>query len=612
MKLNDKKLITYLIVIVPLALVVSVSFFITSFYINKLTSYFEQAKSNSITEYIDSKKAESELWTNQLILLFEYTNNRLKPEIKKEIKSEVNLAYQIAHRIYKKNKSKRSAKEIKEMIKESLSRVVFENPNSHLFITDFNSNMILKGSQNISKDKFARYVDYDNRSIILEEIQKVRRRGEGYLTSKLNNLDDKEIIFVKNLKLYNWFVGRNRVVKEKRGDLKKDLLDLLKSIPIDKDEFMGVYEGSKKVYLSEDLSINPKELTKDPMWHKHQVKKHYYYTRYYKEFDWYLIHGFNSVNMSTKAKAKQTQLEEMLSQEMSFIIKVSILIVIFTVFLSLILSVKINNIFKNYQAEVERRAQELQELNDSLEVKVQEEVESHRQKDKMLTQQSKMAEMGDMLSMIAHQWRQPLNQMSYVFMNIDSAYEYDELTKEYLETKIKEGNELLEFMSVTIDDFRNYFMPDKEKQEVLVDEVLDKALFLIQKSLSAHNISLIKEYEADVKVLMYRNEFIQVILNLIKNAKDVLLDKGIHNAKITISSKIVEGKLLVVVSDNGGGVDEKIMQKIFEPYFSTKDQKSGTGLGLYMSKMIIEGHFGGSLSVRNSQDGAAFTIEIYR
>jgi signal transduction histidine kinase len=326
--------------------------------------------------------------------------------------------------------------------------------------------------------------------------------------------------------------------------------------------------------------------------------------------NWHLIYGFDISALSTKEIERQIALDKVLDNEFSFIVKVSAMIVFFVVILSLLLSRKINQIFKQYQQEVEERRNELEILNKSLEQRVQSEIKRHRQKEKMLIQQSKMAEMGDMLSMIAHQWRQPLNQLSYIFMNIDSAYEFKELTQEYLDTKIKEGNEQLEFMSVSIDDFRNYFKPDKEKESVLVSKVVKTSVTLMKHTLEENMVNIELITEGTKPTHIYKNEFIQVLLNLIKNAKDVLISKNIENKKITILSKCYKESLVVEVCDNGGGVDEGIKDKIFDPYFSTKDAKSGTGLGLYMSKMIIEEHLGGKLSVRNTQEGACFTIEL--
>jgi signal transduction histidine kinase len=619
MKINDKKIIPYLIVVVPLALVLTASFFITTFYIEKVNAYFHKVKEISIKEHIESKKSKSEIWVNQLNLLFDYKNNRVDEDIKKELQVRVDMAYESARFIYEKYNGKRSKKEIKQRIIDALSQMTYSAKKDFIFIADFNGKNILPRSSLLSEKNISAYEDMDGRSIVLEEIQKVRKYDEGFLQSNFYEGLGRQIIFVKNLDMYNWYIGSCSNVATKRQDLKSELLGMLKSVPMESADFMGLYDGKKPIFLSKkmtkylgeaSLKIISQNLSKEPKWHKDKVDGIYYYSKYYEPLDWYLVYGFEISKMSTKEIKKQKELEKMLDDELEFIVKASASIVVFVVIISLLLSRKVNHIFLQYQAEVQKRTDELEKLNESLEQRVAEGLKAQREKDKMLIQQSKMAEMGDMISMIAHQWRQPLNQMSYLFMNIDSAYEYKELTKEYLDEKLKEGNELLEFMSVTIDDFRNYFRPDKSKEFVLVSDVVNASVTLMQKSLEISGVEVELEAQGRELTHIYKNEFIQVMLNLIKNAKDILVDKNIQNPKITIISRCKKDKLIVEVCDNGGGIDKNIIDKVFDPYFSTKDKHNGTGLGLYMSKMIIEEHLDGKLSVFNSKEGACFKIEI--
>ncbi|MEA3330720.1 MAG: cache domain-containing protein [Campylobacterota bacterium] len=618
MRLNEK-IIPYLIVIIPLALVLTASFFITSFYLDKVGTYFNSAKERSIKEHVDSKKTKSELWAKQLNLLFDYKYNRVEENLKKELKNRVDTAYKSAIYIYRKYKGKKSNQEIKERIIDALGQMSCSNEQSHIFISDYNGNSVLSPNQKLESRRLSSYADADGRSMVLEEIQTVRKRGEGFLRSR--SFDDKkwQRILVKDLSVFDWFIGSSIDELEKIEELKTTLLGMLKSIPIDSSDFMSLYDDRKNLFISSNMKnyfsddsfeIIVKSLSKKSTWHKEKLDGYYYYSEYYKPLGWYLVYGFDISSMSEQELSKQKDLETMLDKELEFIVKVSASIVFFVVILTLLLSRKINEIFKEYQDEVQKRTDELKKLNLSLEKRVQSEVKAHTEKEKMLVQQSKMAEMGDMLSMIAHQWRQPLNQMSYVFMNVESAYEYDELNKKYLEEKLKEGTDLLEFMSVTIDDFRNYFRPDKAKEFVLVSEVIKTSVTLIKNSLDMNSIEIELHSEGRDLTHIYKNEFIQVILNLIKNAKDILIYNSVENPKITINSTCQEDRLVVEICDNGGGVDEDIKDKIFEPYFSTKDKKSGTGLGLYMSKMIIEEHLDGKLSVQNRREGACFKIEL--
>jgi len=617
--INIKKIIPYLIVVGPLVLVLTASFFITTFYLEKVTAYFNSAKELSLKEHLDSKKAKSEMWTSQLNLLFDYRYNRIEEGLEQELESRIDIAYKTARFIYEKYKKTKSRKDIKARIVDALGHMRYGDYGNYIFITDYSGNSILMGNQNMDKKNLVSYLDADYRSIVLEEIQKVRKRKEGFLTSN-NSIDNKkEVILVKDLGAYKWFIGSIMKVEDREVALKESLIDMVKSIPLDNSDFIALYYNKKAVYLSSKIEnifkdhnsdLVQNSLSETVAWHRDEIETSYYHDICYEPLNLNFIYGFDMSSMSMKELQKQKDLELLLEKEFDFIVKSSGAIVLLVAILSLLLSRKVNQIFQQYQEEVESRRADLEELNSSLEERVKSEINVHRQKDKMLIQQSKMAEMGDMLSMIAHQWRQPLNQISYIFMNIESSYEYKELTKEYLEEKLKEGNEQLEFMSATIDDFRNYFRPDKDKEFALVSDIVQSSISLMKQTLDASSIEVELISDGRDLTYIYKNEFTQVLLNIIKNAKDALLAKKIQNPKIVIVTSCHKEKLVVEIFDNAEGIELLIIDKIFEPYFSTKDYKHGTGLGLYMSKMIIEEHLDGELSVRNTKDGACFRIEI--
>ncbi|MBF0609293.1 MAG: cache domain-containing protein [Candidatus Magnetobacterium sp. LHC-1] len=234
--------------------------------------------------------------------------------------------------------------------------------------------------------------------------------------------------------------------------------------------------------------------------------------------------------------------------------------------------------------------------------------EKQKQHEQLLVQQSKLAAMGEMIGNIAHQWRQPLSVVSGVLLNIQDAYEFGDLNAKYLADKIRQANQSLEFMSVTIDDFRNFFKPDKEKTEFDISEAIHKTVSIVGASLRDNFIDLRMHLEYGLSVNGYSNEFSQVLLNIVTNAKDFLLLRAIRGPVIDIKAYRHSTKAVVVVADNAGGIDEEIIDKVFDPYFTTKEQGKGTGIGLYMSKMIIEGHMGGLLTARNVEHGAEFCI----
>ena len=250
-------------------------------------------------------------------------------------------------------------------------------------------------------------------------------------------------------------------------------------------------------------------------------------------------------------------------------------------------------------------------LNDTLEKRIEEEVAKNRQYDKKLFRQARLAQMGEMLSMIAHQWRQPLAAISATTSNLKLKFMLNEIDLETCEQEIDLIDRYSQHLSKTIDDFRNFFKQNKRKKTISLKYMIENTLYIIKNSLENKNIRVIKSIDCDIDVKTYPNEVIQVILNLLKNAEDALLEKKIANPTIEISTVCTNNTIKIEIEDNAGGIPKNIKDKIFDLYFSTKLEKDGTGLGLYMSKIIIEQHCGGKLYVNNSYKGAVFTIELY-
>lgn len=254
----------------------------------------------------------------------------------------------------------------------------------------------------------------------------------------------------------------------------------------------------------------------------------------------------------------------------------------------------------------------INDMIDNLEYKIQEEIDKRLEQEQILIQQSKLAAMGEMIGNIAHQWRQPLAEISAIFMNMKVTYQFDNFTKEYFNTKIQEANKLTTYMSQTISDFQNFFNPQGEKEYFDVELACKDAYFIVASSLKYHGVDINFDIKEDSKVYGYKNEYAQVILNLLSNAKDILLERKIENPIINIEIKTGDNFAIVKIQDNGGGVNENILDKIFEPYFTTRHKTQGTGIGLYMSKNIIERNMNGYINVKNLDQGALFTIKIPR
>jgi PAS domain S-box-containing protein len=243
-------------------------------------------------------------------------------------------------------------------------------------------------------------------------------------------------------------------------------------------------------------------------------------------------------------------------------------------------------------------------------VHLEEELKRSKEKDETLLHQSKLAQMGEMISMIAHQWRQPLTAISSTANDMYMKIMLDQYTKQYFMHKLGKINEFSMHLSQTIDDFRNFYKKDKQEECVTYTEVVRGAFDIISTSLVNKNIELHSDFQAQKKVSVLVNELRQVTLNLIKNAEDVLLERKVEDPYILVKTYDDEMYSYLEVADNGGGIPEEIIHSIFDPYFSTKVKKDGTGLGLYMSKIIVEDHCHGILSVINSAEGAVFTIRL--
>ena len=273
---------------------------------------------------------------------------------------------------------------------------------------------------------------------------------------------------------------------------------------------------------------------------------------------------------------------------------------------------------KRKTAELADSERKLKHLNENLKITVENEVKKNQEKDRLLFQQSKMASMGEMIGNIAHQWRQPIAVISMWANNIIVDVEMGEIDDESFKKYAHNINEQTKHLSQTIDDFRNFFTPTKEKTTFMIENSLDKTMNLLLASFKTHNIEIIKEIE-DTELNAFENELTQAILNILKNAKDILITLNKESKKLIFINIYKKSHYAVIeIIDNGGGVSDDIIDKIFEPYFTTKHKSQGTGIGLYMTEAIITKHLNGEISVENysyeykneNYTGAKFIIQL--
>lgn len=273
------------------------------------------------------------------------------------------------------------------------------------------------------------------------------------------------------------------------------------------------------------------------------------------------------------------------------------------------------NELQNYNSSLLREIAErkeaekaLSQLNETLEQRVTAEVAANREKDHLLIQQSRLAAMGEMVHNIAHQWRQPLNSLSLLISNMQDDFKFQSMTEETLEHDVSSARRLIEKMSTTIDDFRDFFRPDREKSSFDVADAVRDAVFIVMAALKNNRIEISVDVVPGLTASGFPNQYAQAVLNLLVNAKEAILGGKAAAGQIHVALRKEGEEAVLTVDDNGGGIAQAVLPRLFDPYFTTKDQ--GSGIGLYMVKTIIERNMEGKISAANIENGARFTLSI--
>ena len=265
---------------------------------------------------------------------------------------------------------------------------------------------------------------------------------------------------------------------------------------------------------------------------------------------------------------------------------------------------------KQAESNMLQERQQREEMNRTLERRIREEVGKSREKDKFMLQQSRFAAMGEMIGNIAHHWRQPLNKLGMVLQRMQMEQEKGVLTDRLMEERVGHGMDLLLSLSRTIDDFRNFFRPERDPAPFSLSGAVVKTVDFFRASCTDHDIKISIEGESTLIHNGHVVEFRQVLLNILNNARDALLEGGGEDRSIFVAMRDEEQRSVLTIRDNAGGIDPEIMHKIFDPYFTTKGKGNRTGIGLYMAKTIIDQNMQGRIFVRNLAEGAEFRIVL--
>jgi signal transduction histidine kinase len=266
---------------------------------------------------------------------------------------------------------------------------------------------------------------------------------------------------------------------------------------------------------------------------------------------------------------------------------------------------------KELNVQLLQKQSDLENLNVSLEKRIALEVEKSRGLDQIMALQARQAAIGEMMANVAHQWRQPLNVLSLAVYDLADAFEYDELDKSYMENAVGEMNRIIQEMSKTIDDFRSFYKPEKEKKGFRIASVIKNALFFMKPYFDKSNIIVRKDVLPEIMVFGYASQLEQVLINILKNALDALeeFDKG--KRQVFIKTYFVnESYCTIEIFNSGEPVAEEFVPRLFDPYFTTKPEGQGLGLGLYVAKTIVEMNMKGKINCENSPLGVKFAIEL--
>lgn len=616
-----------LIFLTPIATVGLLTLFILIFF-----SVVERANLNVESSALEQKLLHQQKTTlaseiTKVVHYFEYHRTLLSKRIDMELKDRVDDIYLLGISLYAKNKETQALYELKQNLLSTLSSLHVGAHRGYYFIIDENGEIVFP------------FEELGDRIGLQSAVKEALKSDTGYATTEVGR---PRRIYVKQLHSFGWSVGSAEYLDLATARLKEEMIEWTQSLRYGNDGYVWIHntthtllahpfrqEGigkddtflkdAKGTFIIQEFvqkALQSKEAKGsfiDYFWHKPNAlepTKKLSYVAFFAPWNWVLGTGVHSDDVEKEIALKKEEMKARMDRYVFGVMVIALFCALCIGFLSFIVTKQINDALRSYRERVHIKTEALKEFNATLRSKVSKALEESKQKDKTLLQQSRLAQMGEMLSLIAHQWRQPLSEVSAIFMELESASKFGKASRQMIAYSAQEADKLLCYMSRTIDDFRHFFKPSKEKEQFRVHEACQEATSLASALLKNAHIRLHVKILNTPQVDGYPNEYAQVILNLLINAKEVLLKRNILEPEITIEiTSSDEGKSLVCVKDNAGGIDDSILDTLFEPYTSTKTS-SGSGLGLYMAKMIIEQNMGGKISVINDEEGAIFCIEV--
>jgi len=592
-KVGEEENTKRIILIGSTLMVIVVSIVVAYVLISSEITDFKNHLKNFKTTLIQREKLAIKAVVNNLISDIEYAQKLKLFEIKKRVKNQTNIAYTLMQELLAKNQQIKIDTVINTIKKitdtHNLEFFIYKNDGTLLF----NNNSKLKVG-----DSFIDLEDINGKQFVKKIVTEAGFIEYLWFVPKSNKIS-KKITYSIKIENLDITIGSAEFLDTTYA-LDKNLLDKMYQENFGKNDFIFIYEimslsssrNYSKLVLEKNIITDDREL----MAIENILEKSEYSGKIFYEYDNKLVYSaflydyktFISAGVDLNSIKKIIDKETKLSNDnlnkkiISLIINLIAISIIFFLF-SYLLAKKIEKMFSKYRTRIAKSQQ-------------------------LLIQKSKMESMGEMIGNIAHQWRQPLTQLSGVFLDIESAHRYNELNTKYLETRVDQANDLLEYMSKTIDDFKEFYNPNAKRKKFSLEKSTQSAINVIGSSLDFHQINVEIDIDNSLHVEGFCNEFSQVLLNLLANSRDMAIHRQIQKPKIRIYTQQNIDKVSLHVIDNCGGIDEGILEKIFEPYFTTK-YSYGTGIGLYMCKVIIENKMNGKITATNiDKNKSKFTI----
>ena len=571
---------------------------------------------------------------NEVEKIYQYVNHKKlnsEDELKEDIKVRVLEAHSIMTYIYEKYKNTETKEQITSRIKDSLVSLRFNKNRGYFYINTLDGvNILHPLNERLENSNILNHQDIRGVKIVQNILENFKNSNEAFTQVYWEKPEDltkqyKKITFNKVFEPYNWFIGTGEYVDDFEDEVKKEILSYINSIRYSKNGYIFVVdkEGNYLAHIAKDyIGLNRIDL-KDPNGFmitkeiinlanvgegflkyvgtiKPETKlpaEKISYVKGFKDWQWAIATGFYTDELEKQIIDKEKEFRDNYMHNLVNLFVVSTVLSIIFLFISFYISKKLERRFFKYRQQVLSH------------------IKKDRQRDSMMAQQAKMAAMGEMLENIAHQWRQPLSAISTIATGVKIQYEYETIEKQQIMKSMDSISSTTKYLSQTIDDFRDYFNPNKEAGYFNLEDIFKKSFDLLEIELNLKNIKIIKNLQT-VYIYGFQNEFLQVIINILNNSKDEFIKLEQNKKYIFIDLKQENSKAIITIKDNAGGIDEKIINKVFEPYFSTKFASKGTGIGLYMSKQIVEKHMNGKIEVLNetydfesqSHTGACFEI----